>query len=113
MAKSTWKKTGREPTQTGQQLLFEVRKLTKELIKLANECPQSDANGVTTSARDLAAVRTLRHARKALLDSIKLASAAGVDSETIRIHGIDHAASTAIVMSELAHYVVGEIRSLV
>ena len=94
-----------------QRELYQVQQRIRELIKVANDTRESTVSGDTTSPQDLVAVRKLRHARQAVLDAVQLATHAGVARETIRSQGIDHTASTVIVMSDLASYMVSEVRS--
>lgn len=101
------------PTKKSQPQLLKIRKLTRELINTANESEDSGLDGDTTTPQDLEAVRTLRDAQQTLLESMQMALGAGLDSDVIRTQGIDHAVSQSIVMSDLAHFVVGEIRSRV
>ena len=98
-------------TERSRRQLYKVQKLTRDLIKAANESERSGVDDESTSPQDLLAVRTLLHAQQALLESMQMAKMVGVDSDVIRTQGIDRAVAQSIVMSDLAHYVVGEMRS--
>ena len=108
---SSWKK--RHPTNAHENppSLVLVRRRARELVALANKSESSGVDCDTTSSRDLEAVRALRRAQRELHQSIQLASAAGVDDGSIRSAGIDYVVSTTIVMNELAHFVIGEIKA--
>ena len=96
-------------TERNKRQLFEIRRLTQELIKAANESERSDVDREATTPQDLAAVRTLRDAQRALRESMQRAMAAGLESDAIRTHGIDRAVSQTILVSDLARYLVSEI----
>ena len=106
----SWRKRHGRPTERSQRQFSKIRKLTQELITAANESERADVDGETTTSQTMKTVRALRHAQQALLESMKMATAAGVDSDAIRTQGIDHAALQSILMSDLAHYLVDEIR---
>jgi hypothetical protein len=106
-----WKKRHRANAHENPPSLVLVRRRARELIALANQSDSSAADCDTTSSRDLEAVRALRRAQREVHQSIQLASAAGVDDDSIRSEGIDYAVSSTILMNELAHFMIGEIKA--
>ena len=108
---SSWKNRHRANAHENSPSLVLVRRRARELIALANKSDSSGGDCDTTSSRDLKAVRALRHAQRELHQSIQLASEAGVDDGSICSKGIDYAVSSTILMNELAHFLIGEIKT--
>ena len=102
-----------EHSRATQRHLFQIQQLIQELVKAANQSERAGEDAEATTPQDLEAVRALQRVRQTLLDAVQVAMADGVERDAICTQGIDCAVSRLIVMSELAHYMVGEIRSRV
>ena len=110
-AMSGEKERGGLHTEKTQRQLFQIQDLTRDLIRAANESERLGADGETTTPQDLLAVRKLSLAQKTLLESMQVAIAAGLKKDAICTQGIDRTVAQSIVVSDLAHYLVGEIKS--
>lgn len=108
MINNLWRPKGLSEVQ--QRCLYQVRQSTRRLIETANhEAKRERRDAGTTQPEDLKAVRALRSSQRDLLNAIDAGVSGGLDLEAIRSEGIDRTCLEAVVVSDLAQFMLEEI----
>jgi len=94
--------------------LYQVRQCTRRLIEIANrEARRERRDPGTTQPEDLKAVRVLRSSQREVLDAVDRGVCGGLDLDAIRRDGIDRTCVETVVVSDLAQFMVEEIRAFI
>jgi hypothetical protein len=101
-----------ELSERQRRVLSDIRRLSRELLQLANaQSALKSSNVETTSPQDLRAVRALHRAEQAVRDAIDRGLHTGLRIEVISQQGIERVVSEMVILSELAHFSIDSLRA--